>query len=146
MRKMRFLLALLAMVLTFGTASARDKVISETQLPRKAQSFLKKHFPQQKIASATEEREDVFWKEYKVILTTGNVVEFNSKGEWKEVKSREALPASVVPQAIAQYVKTNFPQEFITKIKQDKAGYEVELNNGLDVKFNKAMQYIRIDD
>lgn len=143
---MKLIVTLLMAVFAFNTVNAKEKMITEAELPKNARTFLKEHFSTHKIISVTEEREDFFWKEYKVFLAGGNVVEFNSKGEWKEIKTTGQMPASIVPQAITEHLRSNFPAEQVCKIKKDRSGYEVELLNGLDVKFNKEMQYIGLDD
>ena len=58
----------------------------------------------------------------------------------------KAVPASLVPAAIANYVKGNFPGTFIEKIDKERYGYEIELSNDLDLKFDKKGNLKRIDD
>lgn len=81
------------------------------------------------------------------MLTSGAEIDFNSKGEWYEVDTkRAALPASIVPAYISDYVKANFSNEYITKIEKDWYGLEVELTNDLNLKFNKKGDLREIDD
>jgi hypothetical protein len=56
------------------------------------------------------------------------------------------VPAVLVPQLIATYVSTNFPGEIIVKIDKERHGYDVELSNDLDLKFNKKGMLIGMDD
>ncbi|EKC66242.1 hypothetical protein OBE_06041, partial [human gut metagenome] len=47
---------------------------------------------------------------------------------------------------IADYVKNTFAGQFIKKIDRDKYTWEVELSNGLEIKFDRKFQVIDIDD
>ncbi|MDE7005137.1 MAG: PepSY-like domain-containing protein, partial [Alistipes sp.] len=56
------------------------------------------------------------------------------------------VPASVVPQAIREQVLKQFPKAVIEGIDRDRRGYDVELSNGLDLKFDRQMNLIEIED
>lgn len=124
-----------------------DRFITFSQLPAKAQSFIKEHFSEANIASIWEDTEYLIRKEYTVVFNDGSEVEFYSNGDWEEVKSRTGeVPSKIIPNGIAQYVKKNFPNAFIKDIKKRRRGFEVELSNGLDLEFNKSGRFLRIDD
>lgn len=56
-------------------------------------------------------------------------VEFDKAGEWKEVRCRQSeVPAQVVPEAIRNYVKTNYPDARILEIEFDHNEYEIKLS------------------
>ena len=57
-----------------------------------------------------------------------------------------AVPAALVPEVIATYVQTKYPGVMITKIDKELYGYEIEINNGLDLKFSPTGQLLGIDD
>ena len=57
-----------------------------------------------------------------------------------------AVPQVLVPEAIAAYVQATFPNNVITKIDKERYGYEIELSNDMDLKFNKKGNLIGIDD
>ncbi|MBQ7750619.1 MAG: PepSY-like domain-containing protein [Bacteroidales bacterium] len=56
------------------------------------------------------------------------------------------VSSALVPAAIAEYVRTNFPGQVIVMIDKEPYGFEVELLNGLELKFNKDGNLIRVDD
>ncbi|MDO4782398.1 MAG: PepSY-like domain-containing protein [Capnocytophaga felis] len=131
---------------TFASAQ-NDKLISFNQLPAKAQSFIKEHFSEGNIASVWVDADYLLKKEYTVIFNDGSEVEFYSNGDWEEVKSRTGeIPAKIIPAGIARYVQKNFPNTFVKEIKKRRHGYEIELSNGLDLDFNRAGKFLRIDD
>lgn len=123
-----------------------DKPVTIDELPQKAQEFLKQHFSKNTISYAQVEKE--LWdKKYDVVFTNGEKIEFDKNGEWKEVKCRQSeVPAQIVPEAIRNYVKTNYPDAKILQIESDKKEYEVKLSNRLEIKFDAKMRVIDIDD
>lgn len=80
----------------------------------------------------------------------GSEIEFDYLGNWEDVDCKyKAVPDSVIeliPVEIPNYVKANFPSTLITKVKVKTWGYELELNTGLELEFNKAGKFLRIDD
>ena len=57
-----------------------------------------------------------------------------------------AVPEALTPVSVKEYVKTNFPQEVITKIERRRSGVEVELANDYSLKFNSKGKFVGMDD
>ena len=58
-----------------------------------------------------------------------------------------AVPASIVPAQISAYVaKSSFPNQYIKKIERDAYTWEIELSNGIEIKFDREFHVIDIDD
>ena len=141
-----FLVALLCMLLQSVTCLADDKIIPVEQLPAPAKTFVKKYFPQATIEYATKDTE-FMGTTYEVRLSDGTEVDFDKKGNWDNVDCKtKAVPASLVPAAIAQYVKAHYPNTVIVKIDKERSGYDIELSNDLELKFNSKGNLIGIDD
>ena len=139
-------MALLCMLLQSVTCLADDKIIPVEQLPAPAKTFVKKYFPQATIEYATKDTE-FMGTTYEVRLSDETEVDFDKKGNWDNVDCKtKAVPASLVPAAIAQYVKAHYPNTVIVKIDKERGGYEIELSNDLDLKFNSKGKLIGIDD
>ena len=64
-----------------------DKPIKVEQMPVAAQQFMAEHFPGQSVAVAKQEGSFVE-KNYDVIFTNGNKLEFDRKGVWTNVDCR----------------------------------------------------------
>ena len=99
---MKKVLLLLVCLFTLQTVvwADDDKPIQVNQLPQTAQTFIKTHFPDNKVAMAKMET-DWFDKSYDVIFTNGDKLEFDKKGIWTEVNCKySAVPVAVVPDAI----------------------------------------------
>ena len=123
-----------------------DEPISFEQLPLKAQTLLKQDFADFKIAFAEKDK-DVREKGYEVKFTNGGSIEFNKKGEWKEIDCKNtAVPAKFIPQPILKQVRKKWGQEKIVKIERDHKKIKVELASDIEITFNKNFKIIEIDD
>lgn len=109
--------------------------VDAASLPAAITTFMNKHFPGDKVRKAEKDsgRRGV---EYEVDLASGAEFDCFENGEWKEVKAAHgsAVPAAIVPEAIAAYVAKNFEGQKIVEISRKRGGYEVELTNGTELK------------
>ena len=119
--------------------------ISPSKLPKPSTSFVEQHFPDCKIIKAEYGRY-VMGDTYEVDLDCGVEIDFYKKGEWKLVDCHiNAVPEAIVPQAIKKYVADNYSANIITSIDKERTGYEIELNDDLDLDFDHEGNFIRID-
>ena len=89
---------------------------------------------------------EVFGKSYEVVFADGDKIEFNKKGEWKEIKCKtSSVPANLVPTKIMYQIKKRYPTQKIIGIETGKEGYEVKLSSGLEIKFNRKFKVVEID-
>ncbi|MFN1218626.1 PepSY-like domain-containing protein [Chryseobacterium kwangjuense] len=140
-----------AFILVFSLASglifAQDKAITANQLPKTAKIFLAAHFKGVAVGSAIEDREIYGVDEYQVYLANGMKVEFDSKGNWKEVDGKhQKIPFGFIPASIRNYAAKNFPNTYIVKIEKERWSYKAELSNGLDLEFDSKGNFKKIDD
>ena len=131
------------MCLLVSTAAfADDTPIPVEKLPAAAKEFVQTNFPEAKIIYAEKD-----WNSYECRLNDGTKIEFNKKGSWKKVdRNLIAVPAALIPEPIQQYVTTNFPGCVVTKIDKERYGYDIELSNDIDLKFNYQGVLIGMDD
>ena len=145
---MKRIFAIIAGALAFtGIMNAdNDRVITFDQLPEKAKTFITTNFADQKVSYAKEET-DIFEVTYEVVFSQGTKIEFDSKGEWKEIDCKYTmLDEKFVPDQIKAYVAKQWPDVKFVKIDKGRYGYEVELTNGLELTFDKNFNLIEIDD
>ena len=147
MKKLMMILAGTALIATSAPAFAgNDRPIAVGELPASAQQFIKTHFGGIEVALSKVD-EELFDKDYKVVFVNGAKVEFTKNGEWKDVECKYGeVPAAIVPQQIRDRVAKDFAGRKIVSIDRDKRGYEVALDNGLDLKFDLKFRLIDIDD
>ena len=144
---MKKMMLILACVFTLVANANADNYqpITRNQLPKSAQTFLSTYFPTSKTSLIRKEI-DLTEISYDVIFTDGSKVEFDRKGDWTEVDCLAApLPSGIVPKAINEVVKAQYPDAKVTKIERDYREYEVKLTNRVELTFNKKMQLIDID-
>ena len=141
----KLMIAICCMVSCNMVANAgNDKPIAVNALPVKAQTLLSNHFNQKVMLATTES--GVVSRSYDVVLQNGTKLEFDKKGNLKEIDCKQGIvPALLIPQAIKNYLKDNYAEQSVKKIEMNKNEYEVELTNGLDLTFNKHFQLIDID-
>ena len=137
------LLSVAAICLLFTAVScAHDRIIPVTQLPAQAQTFIKTYFADKTVAYAKQDG-----AKYEVKFNDGAEVEFDRKGNWDNVDCKfTAVPDAIVPEQIKNYVAANHPGALITKIDKERYGYEIELSNSLELKFDRNFNLFDIDD
>lgn len=136
---MRKLIVLLG-IITLAFVSC-DRPLTFEKLPQQAQQFINQNFKDVGFLSAMKDD-----GKYDVVLKDGTEIEFTRKGEWKKVDCHlTAIPEAVIPPTILTYVKAQFPDNFIVKIDKDSREYEVELNNNIDLMFDKNGNFMYAD-
>lgn len=146
MKKLFLLICLFVTFVPFVTAAPdHDYTISFEQLPAVSQTFIKTHFDGVQVAYCLRDSHS-----FEARLADASEIEFNVDGSWKEIDCKyKELPSSVIkllPSAIPAYVKDSFPKTIITKVDIKFWGYEIELNNGLDIEFDTTGKFLKIDD
>ncbi len=145
MKKLAILLVCLFSMQAVAKAD-NEKPIQVKDLPQTAQTFISKHFADQKVAFAKVENE-IFEKTYEVVFSSGDKVEFDRAGEWLEVQCRNMgqVPSDIVPVEIHRYVGETYPEAKIWSIERDRYDYEIKLSNGWEVKFDLKFNVIDLD-
>ena len=145
---MKYLTALIICLFVFSgiAKSDNDKPISVNELPQKAQHFIQQFFSGNTVSYAKMEKE--LWdKNYDVVFANREKIEFDKNGEWKKVSCKlTVVPDAIIPHQIKDYLAKQFPQAKVLKIEREHKGYEIELDNKLEIKFNSHFQVIKIDD
>lgn len=147
MKKFTILLAaLLAVCTTVATLAGNDRMISVGELPASSQQFINTYFKGLEVSYAKVD-EELFDKSYKVLFVDGSKVEFRRNGDWKEIECKYGeVPTEIVPRPIRDCVSTRFAQRRIISLDRDRRGYDVELDNGLDLEFDSSFRLVDIDD
>ena len=144
MRKVIYSLFSFAVVLMVFAACDKESIVSADGLPKDAQVFIAQHFPDEEIVQVVKERDDLKTT-YDVYLGGGFELDFDRKGNITGVEGTSKLPDSVVPEEILAYVAANYPDHFIRDWELDGRGQDVTLSNGMELKFDSAGNFLRID-
>ena len=146
---MKKLITLLAVVmLAVIPAVARDKVTRDVNvLPAPAREMIKKYFPKVAVNHIKIDSNFLEGHDYDVILNNGDELDFDSKGNLKEVDcGMRAVPDGMILKPIRDYVAQNFKGQKIISLSVERSKYEVELSNGTDLEFDRSGKFRRIDD
>lgn len=140
-----FLMAMLAALTITACDSDDDVLIDEKDLPTTARTFLAQYFPSQTVTRVEKDGKNGS-QYYDVTLSDGTDVEFDQNGNWTEIDCKtKAVPSVIIPQAITAYVEGNYPGILIVQIDREPYGYEIELSNHIDIKFDEQFNVLRID-
>jgi hypothetical protein len=140
MKKLSIITAFVAILfigMTSAVAQNTNPVITK---------FVAQHFPKATVQMVMPDDDDI-----DVVLSDYTKIEFRLNNEWKKVDCEHStvytsVPAELVPEQITAYVNANFQGTLIKKIEKNFRGWEIELSNGLEVKFNSSFAVTEIDD
>ncbi len=110
-------------------------------------AFVATYFPKAKIRTAQQ-----FEDEIEVKLTDNTEIGFYLNLDWKNIDCEDAIiyvsvPTELVPEPITTFVKSNYVHNHIEEIgKEPKGGWEIELDNKLEFKFDGKYNLTSIDD
>lgn len=146
MKTIKTLTMTLLFVLQMTACNAGDKVITSNDLPAAAQTFISKYFGGKQMSLVKKDKEGMK-THFDVIFADGTKLEFDNKGEWRDIEAKkDGVPAELVPAEISSYVSQNYPGQRILQIDRTRTRYEVDLSNGLELKFNKRFKLVGIDN
>ena len=107
-----------------------------------AKKFIDETLPDREIARVIVDDD-----EFKVWLTSGELLEFDQDGAFKEIECAAGVPEAMIDGRLLQDVKSLNSQAYIVKIeKKSDAGYEVKLNTGVEIEYDAGYSRIGIDD
>lgn len=147
MKKMSIWLAVIGGLL-FASCEKKE-IVSEGTLPTVATQFISTHFPDENVLQVKKEKDFIGKSIFEVLLSNNYELEFKESGEAQKVDGNgKQIPEAVIsPTTILTYLETEFPDFYAIAWEKDSNGeVEVELNNGLELRFNKEGEFLRFDD
>ncbi len=141
----KFMILMTSLVLSLTACSSEPQVGTFESLPIQAQTFVTTYFDKSDIAFVLREREG-FHYEYQVRLNDGTKIGFDENGnlEWIDGQGHE-IPAGIVPEPIVNYVKEHHSKNYIIEYKVESRTLEVELDNHIEIEFDKSGNFVRYD-
>lgn len=125
---------------------AQNGMTKLEQLPATAQEFIKTYFNDYKVSYVFSDREFVD-VDYKVRFEDGTEIEFNAKGDWTDVSSKNnCIPTGFILKEIIDFVDANHKGMCITDIEREFNRINIELNDSLEIEFNSKGKLISYDD
>ena len=143
-----FLLTVITMSFVSFSSCEKKTVLSESQLPSEIKSYVNTHFSDYSILQVVKDKDGVELT-YDVMLTEEISLEFNRKKEIIDIDGNRkfGLPNSVIPEKILTYVQSNYSDNYIIGWeKSDNKNQKIDLDNNLELLFNKSGDFLRFDD
>ena len=144
--KKHIIIALIVGLSLFSTSCSKESAVQAQSI----ENFVKTYFPDVQVLSTIRDGFD-----YEVTLSDYTRIEFDSNAfgktpEWDEINCKlsttySAVPAALIPAEIADYVNRLHSGKTIVKIAKDSRGWDIELNNGLEIEFNRKFNPIELD-
>ena len=144
---MKKFVALGIFAFTLLMTACSDKPVTADQLPEPIKAFIQQTFPGQTVSFVQKDLE-LTGNQYDVLLADGTRIEFDTDNQWDKIEGTMTtpVPTALIPQPVLTHLQANFPDAMITKIDKEHYGYEVELANGLELKYNKQGAIMEMDD
>lgn len=152
--------ALFAVLVTIGFLSCSNdnddvqpdgETIEVSALPQASRTTLSTYFTDANVTSARRSSSaNIYGSIYKALLSNGFEIDFDKDGLWTEIESERNLPIpssfleGQVP-AIQAYVVANYANNHIIEIEREQFGFTVELNNSVDLVFDREQRFIGVD-
>lgn len=144
----KFFMMLCSLFIALTVTKADGRVTHDVSLlPTAAREFIRQQFPKTTISYLSIDKNLLGTSGYDVRLDDGTEIDFDNKGEWVEIDCEpQAVPHSAIPVKVKEYIQKHYPKNLVTKIKHSRKGYELELNNDLEIDFDQQGNFIRMDD
>ncbi|SHF21967.1 PepSY-like domain-containing protein [Dysgonomonas macrotermitis] len=146
----KFSLIAICLLVAFTSSAfnlSNDRYVPASELPKNGKTLISTYFKDQNILTVEKD-----WSEYEVILNNGVKIEFDSKGQWKDIDSNHTtLPRDILnllPKKAIGYINQNYADWQISEIKKERYGYQIELVNAggdIDLKFNSKGEIVKVD-
>lgn len=101
-------------------------------LPYSVQIFIQEFFGGLEVKKVEIEK-----NEYEVYLSNNTEIDFDKRGHWKKIKSKNGIPLEVLPNLSKEYILENYPNIKTIEIEKERGKYEVLLENNIELVFSK---------
>jgi hypothetical protein len=121
----------------------KEKVVQPDDLPANASGFVSTHYPGKDILQVVKELDNLKTY-YHVYLDNGSKLDFSRQGNIKKIEGTEAIPATIIPALILDYVDTHYTADFIRGWELKDASQDIKLSSGVELEFDKNGNFLRV--
>ena len=140
------LIALLVTVLCSMACARGKQPIAFTKLPQAIQDSVLAHFTADQVQLATCEKTMPKHFEYELRIADGTKIEYNQSAQLMKVSNKAGIQTAYIPEKVLTYITETFPNSVITEYKVSPMKKAVELNDDIELVFDKHGKFLRIDD
>lgn len=139
-------LSLLFTATSCNSDDDHERIISAADLPKPVDIFVTTYFPNATYQTIKKQNKaDHDGSIYDVYLTNGFEIDFDLNGNWIDIDgNHQAIPTDLIPEKINTYVTTNYPNQFVTAIDNERTYIEIELSSNLELIFDIQGNFLRI--
>ena len=124
-------------------ACDKEKTVQPNDLPANASGYVSTHYTGKQILQVVKELDNLKTY-YHVYLDNGTKLDFSRQGNIKKIEGTEAIPDSVIPVLILNYVDAHYPATFIRGWDIDDAIQEIKLSTDTELEFDKNGNFLRV--
>ena len=124
-------------------ACDKEKTVQPNDLPANASGYVSTHYAGDKILQVVKELDNLKTY-YHVYLDNGTKLDFSRQGNIKKIEGTEAIPDTVIPVLILNYVDAHYPATFIRGWDIDDAIQEIKLSTDTELEFDKNGNFLRV--
>ena len=144
--KRNFYYLVMLMVVCMEACAGNEQLITFEQLPEPAKAIVNQSFADNQLLHVFLEKEFPS-DEYEVHFADGIMLEFDKDGALLSVSCRrQAVPDELLPEPVRNYVLSNFNGSIVKEWKRDGRYWKAELDNELELIFDRNYKFIRFDD
>lgn len=143
MKKITLIALLLGLFCLSADAKGKQPIALD-RLPRAVKAAAMQHYTPDQVLFITKEKQ-VGKDEFEFTLADGTKVEFYENGQLHKIKSQQGVPEAFIPANMLRYIKSTFPNSIVTEFKNDRMMKKIEINNDVDLIFNRSGKFLRID-
>ena len=124
-------------------ACDKEKTVQPNDLPANASGYVSTHYTGKQILQIVKELDNLKTY-YHVYLDNGTKLDFSRQGNIKKIEGTEAIPDTVIPVLILNYVDAHYPATFIRGWHIDDAIQEIKLSTDTELEFDKNGNFLRV--
>ena len=142
----KFFIFTVSCILSLTACADHYQQITYSELPVQAQIFIQKHFDQEDISHIERDREGIYF-EYNVYLKNATEIDFDHQGNIQSIDCKHTtVPEGIVPEVIMSFISLRYPNLFVVEYVMDYRHQIVELNNEIELIFDREGHFLRMDD
>ena len=143
MKRVTFVAMLLGIFCLTACAKGKQPIALD-KLPKPVKTAAMQYYTPDEILFITIDNE-LCKDEYEFTLADGTKIEFYENGQLHKVKSQQGVPENLIPANMLKYIKATFPNSIVTEYKNERMMKKIEINNDVDLVFNRKGKFLRID-
>ncbi len=140
-------ITVIALAFTGFSCSSDDnnssgKAIEYSELPTEAKNFIETYFSDSEIARVEKDINSVD-EYYEVKFVGGAEIDFDESGVWMNVEgNNQPIPTGFINNSIVEYVTTNYSTTPIESIEKKSYGFDVDLINNTELRFDSEGTFL----